>query len=312
MSLKKAIQYTGIVILALALYSMLPLGWFYFVKKDVLPPKNEQLLEEIKKNKGNYYEFIVLGDCHSGLLFDDSASIRLADKINHERRYEKIPIDFVIISGDVTFRGSDWDYKNFNKFRSLIRWPVLSAFGNHDDDNGGEERFNKYVGVKEFSFKDRNSYFIVINNSSGDLTETQFEKLESDLNEAQAYKHRFVILHKAPMSIYQQSWYRPETSSWSYRFMKLCEKYNVTMVFSGHEHMYVTGIYGGVRYIVSGGGGIITKAPEADGGYLHYVVVRIYKDYIDYEVRKVYPPFWQYITYYMWKNLVYFVRDRIL
>jgi hypothetical protein len=312
MSIKNILKYIAILIIALTVYSLLPLGWFYFIKKDPTPPRNQEILQDIKKNKGNYYEFIVFGDCHSGLIFDDSASIRIANKINHEKRYDKIPIDFVMITGDVSFRGTEWDYKNFNKLRSIIRWPVLSAFGNHDDDNGGEPRFDKYVGVREFSFKDRNSYFIVLDNSTGDITETQFEKFEADLNIAQDYKHRFVVLHKAPMSIYQQSWYRPETSTWSYRFMKLCEKYNVTMVFSGHEHMFVTGVYGGVRYIVAGGGGIITKAPEADGGYLNYVVVRVYKDYIDYEVRKVCPPFWEYITYYMWKNLVYFVRDTIL
>lgn len=306
------IKYFLIAVLVLALYSIAPMVWLYLKPQGPLPPTNQQILETFKGHKGNYFEFIVLGDCHSGLIFDDSATIRVANKINHEHRYDKIPIDFVIIAGDATFRGTEWDYKCFNKFRSRIRFPVLTAFGNHDDDNEGDPRFDKYVGVREFSFKDRNSYFIVIDNGGGDITETQFEKLEEDLKAAQEYTHRFVVLHKAPMSLYQQSWYRPETSNWSYRFMKLCEKYKVTIVFSGHEHMFVTNVYGGVRYIVTGGGGIITKAPEGDGGYLHYVVVRIYKDYIDYEVRKVHPPFWQIITYYMWKNLIYYVRDAIL
>ena len=54
---------------------------------------------------------------------------------------------------------------------------------------------------------------------------------------------------------------------------------------------------------------MLTQIPESDGGYLHYVVVRVYGDYVDYEVRKVFPPLWEYLTYYMWKELFYFVKD---
>lgn len=312
MKLKNILKIIIIAILALALYSMAPMAWFYLKPLKALPPTNSQVIDSLKDNKGNYFEFIVFGDCHSGLFFDDSATLRMIKMINHELRYKKIPIDFVLCTGDVTFRGTEWDYRAYNKIRSLIRWPVLSAIGNHDDDNNGEGRFAKYIGVREFSFPDRSAYFIVLDNITNDMTETQFEKFEADLKEAEKYKHRFVALHKPPMSLYQQSWYKPETSSWSYRFMKLCEKYKVDMVFSGHEHMFKTNVYGGVRYFMSGGGGMITKVPEADGGYLNYLVVRVYRDYVDFEVRKVYPPYWEYLTYYMWKNIMYYVRDALL
>jgi predicted phosphodiesterase len=312
MTMKRFIKIILIAILVLAIYSLMPVAWLYLKPQGPLPPTNSQTIDSLKTNKGKYFEFIVFGDCHSGLVLDDSATLRVVKMINRELRYKKIPIDFVMVTGDLTFRGTEWDYKNYNKIRSLIRWPVLSAIGNHDDDNGGETRFDKYIGAREFSFRNRNSYFIVVDNITNDMTETQFEKLEEDLKIAQDYKHRFVILHKPPMSLYQQSWYKPETSSWSYRFMKLCERYKVDMVFSGHEHMFKTNSYGGVRYFMSGGGGMITKTPEADGGYLNYLVIRVYKDYLDYEVRKVHPPFWEVITYYMWKNLVFFIRDAIL
>ena len=35
---------------------------------------------------------------------------------------------------------------------------------------------------------------------------------------------------------------------------------------------------------------IIPWAPTWDGGYLHYLSIRVYGDYLDYEVRKVFPP----------------------
>ena len=94
--------------------------------------------------------------------------------------------------------------------------------------------------------------------------------------------------------------------------MKLCEKYKVDIVFSGHEHMFRELTHGGVRYVTSGGGGMLTHIPSYDGGYLHYVVVRVYGDYVDYEVRKIRPPFWEFLTYYMWKDLFYLVKDTLL
>ena len=124
-------------------------------------------------------------------------------------------------------------------------------------------------------------------------------------------------MHKPPLSLCQQSWYRPELSPWSYRLMKLFEKYKVDMVMAGHEHMFRERTLGGVRYLISGGGGMVMQVPESEGGYLHYVVVRVYGDYFDYEVRKVFPPVWEYLTYYMWKELFYtlkhvFFKDGIL
>jgi hypothetical protein len=70
--------------------------------------------------------------------------------------------------------------------------------------------------------------------------------------------------------------------------------------------------FGGVKYIVTGGGGMITHIPSPDGGYLHYLVVRVNGDYVDYEVRKVFPPLWEFFAYYMWKDLYYLFKDILM
>jgi hypothetical protein len=90
--------------------------------------------------------------------------------------------------------------------------------------------------------------------------------------------------------------------------MKLCQEYKVDMVFSGHEHIFKEESFGGVRYIISGGGGMLLYLSESAGGFPHYIVVRVRGDYIDYEVRRVFPPFWTYIGYYMWKEIFYFLK----
>ncbi len=308
--MKKFIKITLLIILAVAVYSLAPTLSLY-LKTSPEPYTNDKAAEKLKSNKGDYFEFIVFSDNHAGFIYNDSATLKLVRHINREDRFKKVPVDFVVVSGDVTFRGRARDYTVYNKIRSLIKWPVISVIGNHDKDNDGLGRFEKYIGQNELAFSDRNSYFMIVDNTENDITETQFARLEEELKKSETYKHRFVIAHKSPLSPYQQSWYRPELSPWSYRFMKLCERYKVDIVFSGHEHMFKDETYGGVRYIVSGGGGMLTQFPAADGGFLHYVVVRVYGDYVDYEVREVSPPFWEALTYYMWKDLFYLLKGAL-
>ncbi len=283
---------------------------FLYIKSNPAPYTNEDAIRKLENNKGDHFAFIVLGDNHAGLIMNDSATLKLIRHINREDRFRKIPIDFAVIAGDITFRGTAWQYRIFNKIRALIKYPVICTAGNHDDDKGGKD-FERYVGKPEFSFVERDSYFIFLDNRRGDLTEEQFANFKKELERSRAFKHRFVIAHKSPISLYQQSWFRPETNPWSYRFMKLCEEYKVDIVFSGHEHMFETGVYGGVKYITSGGGGMLTQIPDYEGGFLHYMVVRVYGDYVDYEVRRVRPPLWEFFAYYMWKELFYILKDAV-
>ena len=309
--MKKALKIIAIIVLAACVYSFVPVVWLY-IKKAPIPYTNGQVVKKLEEKKGEYFGFIILGDNHAGLISDDSSTLKLIRNMNRETRFRKIPIDFAAIVGDLTFRGTEWDYTVYNKLRSLFRYPVISAAGNHDDDYGGHPRFEKCVGEDEFSFVDRNSYFIVINNIIGTITDEQFSRIEQDLIKSSSYKHRFIIMHKPPISPYQQSWYRPELNRWAYRFMKLCEKYKVDIVFAGHEHMFNEKVFGGVKYVVSGGGGGMILLPDNGGGFLHYLVVRVYGDYVDYEVRKIQPPLWEFFTYYMWKDIIYFLKSAII
>lgn len=312
--MRKALLIVAVLILAVSLYSFAPVVFLY-LRPDPPIYTNAQAAERLKSNDGSYFQFIAFGDNHAGFVFDDSSTLKEVRRINREDRFKgKVPVDFVVIAGDLTFdKGTPWQYRVFNRIRSMIKFPVICAAGNHDDDTRrNKDLFKQYAGKNEFSFTDRNCYFILVDNTINDLTNAQFAWIEEELKKSAAYAHRFVVMHKSPLSLYQQSWFRPELSRWSYRFMKLCEKYKVDMVITGHEHMFREGVYGGVRYITSGGGGMLTTIPSRDGGFLHYVSVRVFGDYVDYEVRKVFPPFWEYITYYLWKDIFYFVKDVIL
>ncbi|MBL7157417.1 MAG: metallophosphoesterase [Candidatus Omnitrophica bacterium] len=302
-----------IVFVLINIYSFIPIVAFYFKKVPPITMRNEDVARRLKENKDPYFSFIVVSDTGSGIFPAEAATLKLISQMNREDRFKKIPIDFVINIGDVTFRGKESHYRNYLKIKEMVKFPVIDAIGNHDDDfdNGpkGLELFNKYCGAEEFSFMDRNSYFIVLDDKDGDFKNRQFEWLENELIKAQNYKHTFIFMHKPPFNPYQQAWYRVETNPWSHRFLKLCDKYNVRVVFSGHENVSRVAKFGSVTYIVSGGGGTVLIQPSSEGGFLNYIFVKVNRDYVDYEIRKVTPPIWEFFAYYMWKDLLYFVRD---
>ncbi|MFC1644251.1 metallophosphoesterase family protein [Candidatus Omnitrophota bacterium] len=295
----------AILFLAAVVYSFLPLLPFWFTEGAGPEDNNSANIERLRENKGAYFSFIVFGDNHSGLIFNDAATIKEIWHMNREDRFRKGPIDFVLNVGDVTLDGKRSHFLAYKKIQKLIKYPVIAAIGNHDDPN----LFGQFCGEKEFAFRDRNSYFIVMDNEEGQLHEKQFRWLEGELKKGQEYEHIFITLHKPPFDPYQQDWYNMDNSPWAYRFRKLCAEYNVDMVFAGHRHMFKYERFDGVDYIVTGGGGMLTEIPDTAGGYLHYVRVMVNHDYVTYEVRKVSPPLWEYVTYYFWKEAVYWVRN---
>lgn len=311
-SMKKTFKILLIITVAVSVVSAIPLIRFYFMPEAGPYPGNEKIAGSLMGNTGDQFEFIIMGDTHNGFFMCDATTLRIISWINNEDRFKdkyiKCPIDFIIHTGDATFRGKQDSYKRYAKLRSLLKWPVITAVGNHDKDISEGDLFQSYCGESEFAFSDRNCYFIFIDNAEGEFGENKFRWLEDRLKEGEKYEHIFIVMHKAPVSPLQRSWYRMETNPWHRVFMKMCQDYGVDMVITGHLHMYSANKFSGVEYLTSGAAGMPLEIAYSDGGFLHYVVVKIDGPYVSYEVRKVAPPFWQLITYYIWKDLVYYVR----
>lgn len=298
-----------VILVAMASYYFIPLIFFWlFAVPAEMSDNNQSNIEKLKNNENAVFSFIVFGDNHAGLFLHDAVTLKLISHMNRENT-KQIPIDFVLNTGDVTLSGKPSQFLVFKKEQKLINCPLFAVVGNHE--NRENEVFEKYLGKTEFAFADRNSYFIILDNSENELTDNQFEWLEKCLIEGQKYKHIFVAAHKPAFIPYFQSWQVTVKSGrkWAYRFRNLCTKYNVDMVFSGHYHMFKHEKIDGVDYIATGGGGgtVPLEIQESDGGYFHYVRVLVDNDHVSYEVRKVSPPLWVYFSYYFWKEVVYWV-----
>jgi len=294
-----------LVLLAVIIYSALPIIPYLFMVPASNDVNNQAGIEKLKDNKGVYFSFIVFGDNHSGLILNDAATLKEIWHMNREDRFRKAPIDFVLNVGDVSLDGKPSHFKAHKKMQRLIKYPLIAAKGNHDT----KKLFKEVCGDKEFAFINRNSYFIIIDDSEGILSEKQFKWLEDRLKEGQHYDNTFIVMHKPPFDPYQQHWYNIDSMPWAYRFRKLCAQYRVKIVFAGHRHMFKHERFDGVDYIVTGGGGMVTEMPESEGGFLHYIRVLVNNDYVTFEIRRVSPPLWEYPVYYIWKEFIYWVRN---
>jgi 3',5'-cyclic AMP phosphodiesterase CpdA len=215
------------------------------------------------------FSFSVMGDTRNGA----DAHRRVV-----ERMAQAVP-DFVVGTGDMVDDGSaeeQWQ-QFFEIEHRLLRDNVyFPAVGNHDrqgrgrtadsyraffsvPDNGGDtERYYAFsYAAARFLVLDSNEYSFALSD--------QTAWLERELIAARqdpAVHHIFAVMHHPPYSISVHGGSRDLRERWT----PLFEKYQVSAVFSGHDHVYERAEHNGIRYFVSGGGGapLYPRQPNAN------------------------------------------------
>lgn len=204
------------------------------------------------------FTFIVFGDTRSS----SDSHRRLIERIRNE-----VP-DFVLGTGDLVDEGHDlrqWQ-TFFDVEGPLLRDNVFfPALGNHDRQGQGRtaDNYRMWFSLpdngadpeRSYAYTWGNSRFVVLDSNAHSFALTdQTEWLERELAAARQdprLRHIFVVMHHPPFSISLHGGQRDLRERWT----PLFERYDVTAVFSGHDHVYSRGEVNGVRYIVSGGGG---------------------------------------------------------
>jgi predicted phosphodiesterase len=193
---------------------------------------------------------------------------RTSDQFAVYEQMKKVPVDFVLLTGDIAYDNgklSEFEQNVFGVYQSMMtKVPFFAASGNHDyntDDanafrnvfalfeNGGE------VGLERwYSFDWGPVHFVVLD------TEKYFE-------EQQAWLKTDLTAHDRPWTI--AVLHRPPYSAGSHgsehavreAFSPILAEHGVALVLAGHEHDYErTHPQDGVVYVVTGGGGRGTRA----------------------------------------------------
>ena len=176
-------------------------------------------------------------------------------------------IDFVVHTGDLVNDGrvySQWGSEFFGPTKELMRCvPLYPVLGNHEHNS--EYYFDLFAlpGNERFYSRDFGPALISFLDSNWPMTpdSEQYKWLEAELAACKA-PWKFVVCHHPPFTsgphgaLDEEG--RPKESqirNLQDHIVPLLEKYGVTMVLAGHDHLYERSERGGISYITTGGGG---------------------------------------------------------
>jgi len=247
---------------------------------------------------GDVVRFAVYGDTRGG----HAVHGQIVDSLLAEAP------DFVVVTGDMVMRGSDEaDWQRYFQVAGelLARVPLYPAVGNHDMGRTGDEqrRMGEIFALPGtapdrpewahwYSFDVAGVHFAMLD-SNAYGSEEQLEWLRADLAAARRAGARalFAAVHDGPYSRGTHGGNQIARE----RYAPILVEHGVTMLFSGHDHLYQRGDIGGLRYIVTGGGGAPLypvrcgdrgkpRCRVDDGAAIaasenHYIVVTVHRDY---------------------------------
>ncbi len=231
-------------------------------------------LDSLSRIHGGF-SFAVLGDNQSG----DSAYREVI-----KRMMEHKPC-FVVNTGDMVSSAGAASWAAFWKDSALISVPYFLTAGNHDvRDEKSEELCREQVGPPGnelyYSFLAGNSLFIILDSEipgqDRRITGEQYKWLEEVLS-ASTQEHKFVFVHHPlypdkRIGRHYGGCLDKHTEERD-RLQKLFARYKVTIVFAGHEHLYLRKVIDGVTEIITGGGGAALYAGNEKGGFHHFLLV---------------------------------------
>ena len=229
-----------------------------------IKPQNES-------NTDTELRFIVMSDLHSGynIFMPEWPNIIDFDPV------------FGIVNGDMTNLGYPSEYMMMASVLELAPFPIYTTIGNHDAWNSGGPIYNKYFGPNTYSFVFESTRLIYLDTSSGIIGETQFEWLESELENNNA-EHILIITHMPPIdtvtgefdtsnTLHPESLFTIHSKSESDYFLSLMDQYDVDVVFAGHTHVHGVSVIDGTTYVTSGVLGGSVK-PGNSIGYLEVTI----------------------------------------
>jgi predicted phosphodiesterase len=221
-----------------------------------------QLLLPLKQNS---VRFLVIGDSGTG----DSEQYETAATM--VKYFAKFPFTFAIMLGDNLY-GAERPQDFVNKFEKPYK-PLLDAkvefqavLGNHDDPNQVFYKPFNMGGKRYHTFKKGDVRFFALD--SNYMDPEQLKWLDKEL-QSSGSDWKIAYFHHP---LYSSAYHGPAVEIRT-ALEPMFQKYNVDVVFAGHEHLYERIVpQKGIYYFVQGGSAKlrehdIRKAPEIAAGF---------------------------------------------
>jgi len=251
-------------------------------------PHNIRAIEKIEISKSkrggkDRFSFVFLGDNRGGYGILEKI---LSDMDRNDS------ILFGIDGGDLVSRGFSYQYDRFLSVISRFEKPLLTIIGNHEiPPFGTRGNYRGYMGPENYSFSFGNSRFIIFDDidDDGTIGARRMKWIEDELRKSSGYDNIFVFMHMPlfdPRKGDRVSGHSIPDLDEAVKLNDIFDRYGVTMLFTSHIHLYMSGRWGDTPYIVSGGAGAPLKRFEKRGFY-HYIIVSVDKNATKYRVVKV-------------------------
>jgi len=204
-------------------------------------------------NKATSVRFAAIGDMGTGerAQYDTAREMELA--------HEKFKFDFAVMLGDNIYGGKT--QKDFKRKFEDVYQPLMdagvkfyAALGNHDDPN---ERYYKPFNMNgkryyKLSFSGTELYAL----DSTYMDGPQLDWLAKELSTSSA-TWKICFFHHP---LYSDARFHGPDIDLRTRLEPILQKYGVSIVLSGHEHVYERiKPHGGIFYFVSGSGGELRR-----------------------------------------------------
>ncbi len=218
------------------------------------PYNPEAKMEALKERKGKNItkmHFLVFGDSKGSKYFP--LVLKRADTLQP---------DFCITTADLVNKGGGKqgkiDYALLDELGGwfMRKYPMWPTVGNHEEAGGndGIENFSNFFGMKKamYSFDYGNAKFIALPWPKINNNKKKLKWLKKELRRARG-KHIFIYKHRPHYTVGSKSY--EDVDGIETATTKLYDRYNVTAVFSGHDHIYYRTKRHGTNYIISAGAG---------------------------------------------------------
>jgi len=227
--------------------------------------------------------FAVIGDNRPGLLTTRQPYVHklILKQIMARKPKAVFNTGDIIVGGtadSLTLRAM---FQEFLKTCSILTVPLHVSPGNHEYFNRPSRRlYEEMIGKPFYSVDYGNCHFVLLcseaEGHTSRLSREQLEWLERDLAGHRHQAHLFVFVHRpfypvGPHAGDSFDKYPAHRDS----LAALLLNYGVDILFAGHEHLYNDATHGGLRQIITAGGGAPLYAPPDSGGYFHFVLVTV-------------------------------------
>jgi predicted phosphodiesterase len=194
------------------------------------------------------------------------------------------PVSFIVQLGDMVEKGEPRRYENFFRLHARV-WrggkPYLTVIGNHDRSRpNGKSHSTMYralFGRANYAFDHAGTRFVVLDSSAKRVTSGQLRWLDKILDTP---KRKIVFTHMPPVHLGLWGGVGRLHALGGFiggakEFSEIVSRRGVCRVYMGHVHAFGVQDHGGVRYVLTGGGGSALFPSGNSDRFHHFLTIEI-------------------------------------